>query len=152
MDRRMSRAGWWVFALIACTPVVPEPIEDAGVDACEIDGGVCPSAARARCRVDRLQATAAACRSSDDCTLFRFPPNCLDDGRCPGVAVSFSGEARFSVDATRELSAFCAATTCRPKLPCTETRTPRAECVSARCVLVFPDAGAADAGARDGGP
>jgi hypothetical protein len=139
------------FALGACTPVVPEPVEDAGVDACEVDGGLCPSAARARCRVDRLRAGAASCRSSDDCTVFRFPPNCLDDGRCPGVAVSFAAESRFSVDATRELSDFCAATACRPKLPCSETRTPSAECVASLCVLVFRDAGVDDAGLRDGG-
>ncbi len=67
------------------------------------------------------------------------------------MAVSFAAESRFSIDATRELSAFCAATTCRPKLPCTETRTPGAECVSSQCVLVFRDAGVEDAGLSDGG-
>lgn len=148
----MNRIGWLVCALVACAPVVPEPVEDAGVDACEVDGGVCPAAARVRCRVARLQAAASSCASSDDCTIFRFPPNCLDDGRCPGVPVNFAAESQFSLEATRELSAFCAAATCRPKLTCTETRTPQADCVAGRCVLLFADAGSADAGARDGGP
>lgn len=140
--------------LLGCAPVAPGAggEADGGVDACEVDGGVCPAAASVRCRVARLLSDAAACRGSDDCTTFRFPPNCLDEGRCPSVAVSFAGEAAFSIDASRELSAFCASSSsCRPKAPCAETRSPSAECVAGRCVLVFPDAGAPDAGARDGG-
>ncbi|MBL8924187.1 MAG: hypothetical protein JNJ54_35365 [Myxococcaceae bacterium] len=137
--------------VVACSAPATEP-EDAGggVDPCAVDGGVCPPARETTCRIERLLADATACASSDDCTLFIFPPNCLDYGRCPGVAVSYASEARFSIDASRLLTTFCNTTTCRPQPPCTERRAPAAACLDGRCRLSFPDAGI-DAGTRDGG-
>ncbi|MER2566179.1 MAG: hypothetical protein ABTQ32_35985 [Myxococcaceae bacterium] len=136
--------------LISCSSMPgPEPEFDAGPpDACEIDGGLCPGLARTRCRVDRLLAQASSCTGVDDCTSYRFPPNCLEYGRCPSVAVNFGQEASFSLAASRELNAFCGGTSCRPATTCTETRTPTVACVSGRCVLTFATV---DAGVRDGG-
>lgn len=140
-----------VAALVGCSAPVNEP-EDAGVvvDPCAVDGGACPAARETICRVDRLLEAAAGCASNDDCTVFRFPPNCLDYGQCPGLAVSYAGESRFSLDASRLVNGFCNTSTCRPQTPCTERRTPTAVCTQGRCRLAFPDAGV-DAGSRDGG-
>lgn len=136
---------------VACSAPSMEP-EDAGVvmDPCAVDGGACPLASQTTCRIERLLDEAAACGGNDDCTLFLLPPNCLDYGRCPGVAVSYAGEARFSIDSSRLLTTFCNTTTCRPQTPCTQRRTPTAVCLAGRCRLSFPDAGA-DAGTGDGG-
>lgn len=128
---------------------------DAGVevDACAVDGGTCPAALETTCRVGALLPAASTCTGDDDCTVFRFPPNCLEYGRCPGVAVNFAREAQFSLDATRLLNTFCANTTCRPVTSCSERRTPIAVCTAGRCAVRFPqDAGSGDGGVRDGGP
>lgn len=139
--------------LVACSSPSPEPEPefDAGApDACDVDGGVCAGLTRTKCRVDRLLLQASSCAVVEDCTAYRFPPNCLEYGRCPSVAVNFGQEASFSLAASRELNAFCGGTTCRPSTTCTETRTPTVACVSGRCVLTF--AAVVDAGVRDGGP
>jgi len=137
--------------LAGCSPPVTPPTGDAAVviDECETDAGVCPAEQRTRCRVDRLLATAQLCEVDDDCTMFTFPPNCLEYGKCPTVAVSFRRESQFSIDAVRELNAFCRATACQQPSSCTERRTPRSDCVNGRCTLIFP---AADAGQGDAGP
>lgn len=135
---------------VACSsPSMPEPEFDAGgPDPCDVDGGVCAGLTRTRCRVDRLLAQASSCAAVEDCTAYRLPPNCLEYGRCPSVAVNFGQEASFSLAASRELNALCGATSCRPTTTCAETRAPALACVSGRCVLTFP---AVDAGVRDGG-
>lgn len=118
------------------------------IDECEVDGGACPGAVGTICRVDVLLAKAQLCEVDDDCTMFTFPPNCLQYGKCP-VAVSFRREAQFSIDATRELNAFCRAAACQLTVPCVpDRRTPRSDCLNGRCVLVF---GSGDAGVDGGG-
>lgn len=132
---------------------MPVPDGDAGVlpDECELDAGTCSAELRTRCRVDRLLARAQLCEVDDDCFTFTFPPNCLSYGRCPTVAVSYRRQAQFSIDATRELNAFCNGQTCRLPVTCTERRSPESVCRSGRCTLVFPGDAGVDGGV-DGGP
>lgn len=126
----------------------PDSGQPMVIDACARDAGRCSETERVACELERLSSAAATCGSSDDCTLFQFPPNCLDYGRCPGVPVSYSGEAAFSRDASKLISASCG-------LPCPLPTTCKqrvfADCVMGRCVFATIDAGVIDAGVRDGG-
>jgi hypothetical protein len=120
------------------------------MDLCDaVDGGACPEAERLRCRLGRLHAAASGCAIDDDCATFRFPPNCLEYGRCPSLPVKRTAQSGFSIEASEELSTFCTAVTCRPAAgACAQVTAGPTRCVKARCVVVVSPA--VDAGV-DGG-